>query len=213
MTSRYFPVMSHRDDVYQAIPFEVSYEANEPLIAAAGDADAEEEDHRLVKKAFSRFKFFALLLGLLLGFLLQFLIHETRLLLITFWGGSPVIKTKTIVFVFSLFWCFFTAAMFITCLLFLRKLVTINYSAAGGYSKDLIEGIVLHVDYCFGAGSCLAWNMAGVILGVPAQTECALAMLVVVLFWYKIEMMCFATDSNPPFSPRRSTAEETMTAV
>jgi hypothetical protein len=40
-------------DAYQAIPFGVSYEANEPLIAAAGDADAEEEeDHRLIKRRY-----------------------------------------------------------------------------------------------------------------------------------------------------------------
>jgi hypothetical protein len=56
MSSRYFHVVSPRNDVSQAIPFEVSCEANEPLIAAAGDADdaveekdAEEEDHRLEK--------------------------------------------------------------------------------------------------------------------------------------------------------------------
>jgi hypothetical protein len=48
---------------FQGVSFDggTSYEANEPLIVDAGDA---EEDHRLDEKAFSRFKFSPLLLGL-----------------------------------------------------------------------------------------------------------------------------------------------------
>jgi hypothetical protein len=61
--------MSPRNEVFQAIPFDASSDANEPLIAAG---DAEEKDHRLQEKVVSRFKFSSLLLGLLVGFFSQF---------------------------------------------------------------------------------------------------------------------------------------------
>jgi hypothetical protein len=190
MTSRYFNVMSPRNDVYQAIPLNLSYGANEPLITAAGDAGAEEEDHRLEKKLFARLKFSALLLRLLLGCFVQLMIIETKMLLFTFWDEHPqhhATKSQTNIIV-------------VASLRFLRKLVTSTYSAAGGCSKDLLENIVLHVEYCFGVGTFLAWtigSIAGAIWGMP--TKCALLMLAVVLLGYKIEMMCSATDSNPPF--------------
>jgi hypothetical protein len=214
-------IMSPRYESSQAICFDSSYDANEPLIAAgdvsyeanepliaAGDADEGEEDHRLEEKTFSRFKFSALLLGFLVGFFIQFSILETNLLVITLYSENLVTKSKRNIVVFSLLWSFFTAAMVIASLRFLRNLVTITYSAAGGRSRDLLEVTVFHMKYFFGVGHCLAWT----IWGMRAQTEYALAILVVALFWYKIEVMCFATDSNPS-SSRRSTAEETMTAV
>jgi hypothetical protein len=46
--------MSHRNEVFQAIPFEASSDTNEPLIAAG---NAEEEDRRLQEKVVSRFKY------------------------------------------------------------------------------------------------------------------------------------------------------------
>jgi hypothetical protein len=211
MTSRYFHVMSPHNDVYQALPFDVFSEINEPLIAAADDADADAEDYRLEKNAFSRFKFSALLLGFLLGFLLQFSILEIDLLAITFWDENLVTKSQTNIVVYSLSWSLFTMAMVIASLRFLRKLVTINYSAVGGCSKDLLEEIVMHMSFCFGVGSYLAWVVTGVLWGIPAQTEYALVMLVVAPFWYKIDVMRSATDSTIIISS--IDAEETMTAV
>jgi hypothetical protein len=177
MTSPYFHVMSPRDDVYQALTFDFPYETKEPLIAAAGDAHAE-EDHRLEKKTFSRFKFSALLLGFLFGFLLQFSILETDLLGIAFWNENLVTKSKTNIVVYSLFWSFFTVATVMASLRVLRKLVTLNYSAAGGCSEDLLEEIVLHMSFCFGVGIYVAWVLTGVLWDIPAQTEYDLAMLV-----------------------------------
>jgi hypothetical protein len=57
--------MSPRNEVFQAMPFDASSDASEPLITAGGDA--EEEDHRLQEKVFSRFKISYGLLGLLVG--------------------------------------------------------------------------------------------------------------------------------------------------
>jgi hypothetical protein len=176
--------MSPRKDVYQAIPYDVSCEANKPLITAASaeEEDVEEQDRRLDKKLFARSKFSALLFGLLLGFLVQLMIIVTKLLLLTFWDEHHATnKSQTIIVVFSLFWSFFAVATIIASLRFLRKLVTSTYSAAGGCSEDLLENMVLHVKCCFGVGTFLAWtigNIAGVIWGMP--TECALLMLAVV---------------------------------
>jgi hypothetical protein len=183
------------------------------IIVSSGDAGAEEEDHRLKNKLLARFKFSSLLFGLLLGFFVQLMIIETKMLLLTFWDEHHATKSQTNIVGFSLFWSFFAAATIIASLGFLRKLVTSTYSAARGRSKDLLEDIVLHVEYCFGVGTFLAWTIgtvAGIIWGMP--TECAFLMLAIVLLWYKIEMMCSATDSNL-LSSYRSTAEETMTAV
>jgi hypothetical protein len=161
--------MSPRYESSQAICFDTSYDANEPLIAAgdvsyeanepliaAGDAE-EEEDHRLEEKTFSRFKFSALLLG----FFIQFSILETNLLVITLCSENLVTKSKRNIVVFSLLWSFFTAVMVIASLRFLRNLVTITYSAAGGRSKDLLKVKVVHMEYGFGVGHCLAWTIWG----------------------------------------------------
>jgi hypothetical protein len=191
--------MSPHTEVYQAIPFEASYEANEPLIAA-GDAE-EDEDHTLEEKAFSRFKFSALLLGLLVGFFIQFSTLGANFLVITLWGEDVVTKSKTDIVVFSLLWSFFTSAMAIVILGFLRNLVTITYSAVGGRSADLLEEMVLHMECRFVVGAlvgvCLAWTMTDVLLGMRAQIVYSLVTLVVALVWCKIMMICFATDSKP----------------
>jgi hypothetical protein len=204
--------MSPHTEVFQAVPFDASYEANEPLIAA-GDVE-DEEDHRLEEKAFSRFKFSALLLGLLVGFFIQFSTLGANFLVITLWGEDVVTKSKTDIVVFSLLWSFFTSAMAIVILGFLRNLVTITYSAVGGRSVDLLEEMVLHMECRFVVGAlvgvCLAWTMTDVLLGMRAQIVYSLVTLVVALVWCKIMMMCFATDSKPTKSARR---EQTMTVV
>jgi hypothetical protein len=208
--------MSPRYNGFQAISFDggTSYEANEPLIVAAGDTEEEQEDRRLEKKTFSRLKFSALLLGLLAGFFIHFSILETNLWVITIWDEDLVTKSKTNFVVFSLLWSFFfSAVMAIINLRFLNSMVTITYSAAGGRSKDVLEEMVWRMECLFGAGFCIASTMTGVLWGMRTQTEFSLLMLVVALVWCKIVVMCFTTDADSkPESSRRSTAEETMTA-
>jgi hypothetical protein len=164
--------MSPCNDVYQAIPFDVSYEANEPLITAASpgdvdaagdaDADADAEDRRIEEKAFSRFELSALLLGFLHAvFFMKCSVMGAHLLVITLYGEDLAsTRSKTSVAVFSLLWCFFTGAMAIASFGFLRNLIMITYSAVGGRSKDyseyLFEEMVLRMEYSFFVGGCLA---------------------------------------------------------
>jgi hypothetical protein len=209
-TNILFTIMIPRNEVFQAIPFHASYDANEALITA-GDAE-EEEDHQLQEQAFSRCKLSALLLGLLVGFFTPLSIMGTNLLVITLWGEDLITKSKNNIAVLGLVWSFFTTAMAIASLRFLRNLVTITYSAIGGRSKDMPEEMVWRMECRFFVGACLAWTTTGAIFGMRAQTEYSLVMLVVALFWCKIVVMCFATDSKPS-SSRKSSADEIMTVV
>jgi hypothetical protein len=185
---------------FEAIPFDASSDADEPLVAMG---DAEEEDHRLEEKAFSRFKLSSLLLGLLVGFFIQCSAQEVFSLIIINWSKEDITKTR-IGIVFLLL-SFFIMAILES----LRTLVRITYSAAGGRSKDLLEDMILHMELRFVAGSlvgiCLASTMMLVILGMRAQIVYSPMALVVALFWYKI-MMIFTTDSKPS-SSRGSMAE------
>jgi hypothetical protein len=205
--------MSPSNQVFEAIPFHAS-DANEPLIAA-GDAE-EDEDYRLEEKSFSRFKFSSTLLGLLVGFFIQFSTLGANFLVITIWGEDVVTKSKADIVIFSLLWSFFTSAMAIVILSFLRNLVTITYSAIGGRSKDLLEEMVLHMECRFVVGAlvgvCLAWTMTDILLGMRAQIVYSLFTLVVALFWCKVMMMCFATDGRQS-SSHRSKAEQTLMLV
>jgi hypothetical protein len=189
--------MSPLNEIYQAIPVDASYDAKAPLIAA-GDAE-EEEVLQVEEKAFSRFKFSALLLGLLVGFFIQFSTLGANFLVITLWGEDMVTKSKTDIIIFSLLWSFFTSAMAIVILGFLRNLVTITYAAVGGRCADLLEEMVLHMECRFVVGAlvgvCLAWTMTDILLGMRAQIVYSLVTLVVALFWCKIMMLCFSTES------------------
>jgi hypothetical protein len=203
--------MSPHSEIFQAIPFDASSDASEPLIASG---DAEEEDHRLEEKAFSRFKFSSLVLGLLVGFFIQFSTLGANFLVITIWGTAVVTKSQTDIVVFSLMWSIFTSSMAIVILGFLRNLVTITYSAVAGRSKDLLEEMVLHMECRFVVGAlygiCFAWTLTDILLGMRAQIVYSLVTLVVALFWCKIMMMCF-TEDKP--SSRRSTAEQSLMVV
>jgi hypothetical protein len=208
--------MSHRNEVFQAIPFEASYDVNEPLIAAG---DAEEEDRRLQEKVVSRFKFSSLLLGLLVGFFCHFFSLGGRFLVITVWGEDAAIKTKTDIFISLLCSLFFLVIAI--GFLFLLNWVAITYSAIGGRSRDLPEEMVLHIECRFAVGVLvgisLAWTMTAVHvatrthtdyylavrLGLRAQTVYSLvALLVGAFFWYKIKMMYFSTNIKPSLSRR-----------
>jgi hypothetical protein len=134
--------MSPRNKVFQTTPFDASSDANQPLIAAG---DAEDEDHRLEKKAFSRFKFSSLLLGLLVGFFSQFSALGVIFLVSSIWGEDFVTKSKAAIIVLSLLCSCFHSAIAFVILGFLRNLVAITYSAIGGRSKNLLEEIVFHM--------------------------------------------------------------------
>jgi hypothetical protein len=201
--------MSPRNEVFQAISFDASYdEANEALIAA-GDAEAE-EDHRLGETVSSRFEFSTLLSGLLAGFFIQFLIVGAHFLVTILSGDDLVINSKINIGVFSLLGTFCTVAIIIDNLRFLRNLSAITSLAIGGSITDLLEEMILHIR--FGMGICLAFTTTGVLLGMRTQTEFSFAILVVALVWCKIVVICFPTDTDSePSSPRRSMAEQTMT--
>jgi hypothetical protein len=112
-------IMSPRNEVFQAIPFDASSDANEPLIA---NGDAEEADHRLQEMVFSRLKFSYRLLGLLVGFFSQIFTLGANVLVITIWGKDAAIKTKTDIFVVSLLCTFFFLAIaFISGFLAIEK--------------------------------------------------------------------------------------------
>jgi hypothetical protein len=179
-----FAVMSPCNEVFQAIPFDASSDANEPLIAAG---DAEEEDHRLEEKAFfSRFKLFSLLLGLLVGFYFQLAFFFVE----TISGKDVATKSTTDIVAVSLIWTLLSLVMVFVVWEFLRN--TMNYSAAGGRSKDL------HMVCRFSVGALVgiysAWIMTAVLMGTRVQIVYSSAVsLVVALLWYEITMMCFAT--------------------
>jgi hypothetical protein len=207
-------IMSPRSEVFQAIPFDASSDANKPLIAAG---DAEDIDHRLEEKAFSRFKFSSLLIGLLVGFFSQFSILGVIFLVTSIWGEDVDTKSKTDIFIFSLLCSWFYSAIAFVILGSLRHLLAITYSAIGGRSKELPEEMVLHMKSLFVVGALvgmsLAWTMPAILLGMRARIVCSfMALLVVAFFCCIIIMMCFATKIKTS-SSRRSTAEQTVMAV
>jgi hypothetical protein len=146
--------MSPRNQVFEAIPFNASYDAEEPLITTR-DAQ-EEEDHRLEEKTFSRFNLTYLLLGFLLGFFYQFSIVEVYVLFFSIWGEDTKSKTAIIV-IYLLCSFFFFLAFTLNILEFLRILVTITNSAIGGHSKELLDEIVvIHgIPFCRGTNCWL----------------------------------------------------------
>jgi hypothetical protein len=210
--------MSSRNEVvFQAIPFDASSsDANEPLIAAG---DGEDEDHRLDEKAFSRFKFSSLLIGMLVGFAFSPLfILGVHIWVITVGGEDVDTKSKTDIIVLGLLCSCFYAAFAFVILGFLRILVAITYSAIGGRSKELLDEIVVYMEYRFVVGahvgtSLVAWTMPA--LFSSTQTSIVYSFvgpLVVAFFYCKIRMMCFAPNIKSS-SSCRSTVEQTVMAV
>jgi hypothetical protein len=200
-------IMSPRNEVFQAAaPFDTYSDAKELLIATS--ADAEKEDQGLDEKALSSFKRSSLVLGLLIGFFFQFsALGANCLAMGNGWvgGGKDFVMKSTIDIVgFSFLWNLFTLTTLVLILVFIRNLVTIAYLAAGGRSEELLDDMVWQLQCHFGvgtvAGVCLAWTIMDLIL-------CSLAIMVVVLYWYKVTMAS-ATHSKPS-STRPSTAEQT----
>jgi hypothetical protein len=135
----------------------------------------------------------------------------------SWWGEGKYSVMKSNTDVIAFLCCLFTLITLILGCLFIRNLVTITYSAIGGRSEELLEDMVLQLQCRFGvgalAGVCLAGTLIEVLLGMRVQVECSLAIMVVAFIWYKKVTMASATDSKPPSTTRRSTAEQTMMTV
>jgi hypothetical protein len=134
MTSRSRPV-------FLAVPFDATSDADKPLLELrSADADSDEISSPVLDdKVFGKFKLSSLILGLLIGFFIQFSTLGANFLVITIWGEDVISKSKTDIVMFSLLWSFFTSAMAIIILSFLRNLVTITFNAISSQSQDLLE--------------------------------------------------------------------------
>jgi hypothetical protein len=126
--------------VFLAVPFDASSDADKPLLELApATGDSVVSTPALTGPLFGKFKLSALMLGLLVGFFIQFSTLGANFLVITLWGEDVISKSKSDIVVFSLLWSFFTSAMAIVILSFLRTLVTITYNAVSAQSEDLLE--------------------------------------------------------------------------
>jgi hypothetical protein len=112
-------------------------------------------------------------------------------------GGKHLVIKSTIDIVgFGILWVanLFKLTTLVLILVFIRNLVTIAYSAAvGGHSKELLQDMVWQLQCHFGAGAvagaCLAWTILGTIMDIMVPLIlCSLAIMVVVLCWYKMTM-------------------------
>ena len=183
--------MSPRKEVFQAVVYDPSSDTTEPFI---------QHDHHLNERVFGRFKVASMILGLFIGFFIQFSTLGANFLVITIWGEDVITKSKRDIVMFSLLWSFFTSAMAIVILGFLRNLVTISYNAIRRESEDLLEDMILHMECRFVVGAligvCLAWTMTDILLGMKAQILYSLITLVVALFWCRVMMWCFASEKS-----------------
>jgi hypothetical protein len=208
-------IMSPRNEVFQAAaPFDTYSDAKEPLIATGNsDADAEKEDQGLEERALSSFRLSSLLLGLLIGFFFQFsALGASSLAMgngLVGVGKDFVMKSTIDIVGFSLLWNLFTLTTLVLILVFIRNLVTIAYSAAGGRSKEFLQDMIWQLQCHFGvgtvAGVCLAWAIMDLML-------CSLAIMVLVLYWYKVTMASASTNSKPS-SNSPSRAEQTTKMI
>ena len=73
---------------------------------------------------FGDFKWSSTILGFLIGFFIQFSTLGADFLLLTLSGEKITARSKQDVIVFSLLWSFFTSAMAIVILAFLRNMVS-----------------------------------------------------------------------------------------
>jgi hypothetical protein len=128
--------------VFLAVPFDATSDADKPLLEltpADGDDEVVSSSPALDDRVFGKFKLSSLILGLLIGFFIQFSTLGANFLVITIWGEDVITKSKTDIVMFSLLWSFFTSAMAIIILSFLRNLVTITFNAISSQSQDLLE--------------------------------------------------------------------------
>lgn len=190
-----------KNELYVAEPFNMSEESNESPLITKEDSD---EELVLHKEQSNSFKRSAIILGLLVGFFIQFSTLGANFLVITIWGDDVVSKSKSDIVTFSLMWSFFTSAMAIVILGFLRNLVTIAFGAVSSPLTDkhesLLEDMVLHMECRFVVGAlvgvCMAWTMTDIFLGMKAQIIYSVVTLVVALIWCRIMMHCFTRSSR-----------------
>ena len=202
-------MMSPRNEVFQAVPFDgANSDAKEPLIATGDTEEEEEKGHRLEEEAISRFKLSssALLLGLLVGSFIA--------LGVDCMASHFVMKSNTDVIVVTLLCSLFTVLPpFILIWKFIPYLVTITYSAVGGSSKEPFEDTVLQLQCSSCVGVLTGICLVSIIMDVPGVHVAVspFAIMVYAFIWYK-EAMASATDSKPS-STRRSAAQRTMMTV
>jgi hypothetical protein len=172
----------------------VLYEApsSEPLLE-----EDEKEQHQPVPKLddtmFRKFKASSLVLGLMVGFFIQFSTLGANFLMITLWGEDVMTKSKHDIVVFSLVWSFFTSAMAIVILGFLRNIITT-------VTTQDVDELVLHMECRFVVGAligvCFAWTATDMVLGMRAQIVYSLVTLTVALAWCRVMMWCFTTTTT-----------------
>ena len=187
-------------ELYIAEPFNTSAEsADAPLISQ----DEEVGEASLETTKFTSFKRSSAILGLLVGFFIQFSTLGANFLVITIWGEDVVTKSKSDIVTFSLLWSFFTSAMAIVILGFLRNLVTISYKALKPHSvsaENLLDEMVLHMECRFVVGAlvgvCVAWTMTDIFLGMKAQIIYSVITLVIALVWCRVMMHCFTRPTS-----------------
>jgi len=175
-----------------------------PLLADEDGAEQERAPARpqLDDPIFSRFKISSLVLGLLVGFFIQFSTLGANFLVITIWGEETLSKSKRDIVIFSLLWSFFTSAMAIIILGFLRTLVSITWSVVvrKEQAEELLDDMILHMECRFVVGAlvgvCAAWTLTDLMLGMRAQILYSLVTLCVALFWCRIMMLCFAASES-----------------
>jgi hypothetical protein len=153
----------------------------------------------LIRKAvsinFGRFKRSSLLLGLLVGFFIQFSTLGANYLVISIFGDDVLTSSRSDILLFSFVWSFFTSALAILLLSFLRNIVTSSY-ATGDHEEDEIDDMVLHMECRFVVGAlvgvCMAWSATDIVLGMSGQIVYSLGTLAVALAWCKVMMWCFS---------------------
>jgi hypothetical protein len=187
---------SPRNEVFQAVPFDATSDAKEPLIATG---DAEEEDQGIEERDLSSLKLSCLLMGLSVGVFIQFSTLMANCLAFDVDMQSDDGMQSTTASFFSLLWTLFTSALPFLII-----------------SEGLLEDMILQFEYQFGvgvlAGICLTWTIVDVILSTHLHlVGNPFASMVFAFIWYKVTMAS-ATDSKPS-STRRSTAEQTMMTV
>jgi len=213
-------IMSPRKSAtYQAVVYDDDDNSKSvPLLAderravpqGSDDRDHDQELAQLLDgPVFGKFKLSSLILGLLVGFFIQFSTLGANFLVITIWGDDVISKSKRDIVVFSLLWSFFTSAMAIVILGFLRTLVGITFSVFGRNGKkqrpsqnrkddDLLEDMVLHMECRFVVGAlvgvCMAWTITDLLLGMKAQILYSVITLCVALCWCRIMMSCFTAS-------------------
>jgi hypothetical protein len=186
---------SRKQEIFQAIPLadaSSSYDAKyEPLIVRRQKAA---DTARLDDFLFARFKMSALLMGVLVGFFIQFSTLGANFLVINIWGEDILNKSRNDIVVFSLVWSFFTSAMAIIILAFLRNIVSIAYLSVMKKSQEMVEELVLHLECRFVVGAligvCTAWTITDALMGMQAQIVYSMATLAIALIWCRIMMAC-----------------------